>query len=145
MYCRYETYDELYDYCYRVAGTVALMSVPVMGVDKSYKVRPCCFGALCLVPLPDLTRCRCWRACAECPACTLPPTHSPTPGPLPTSPQQGPLDAVYRSALALGTANQLTNILRDVGEDAGQRNRIYVPLEELAAFKIKEEEVGWSG
>ena len=36
---RYESYEELYDYCYRVAGTVALMSVPVMGVDKAYKVR----------------------------------------------------------------------------------------------------------
>ena len=48
---------------------------------------------------------------------------------------------MYRSALALGTANQLTNILRDVGEDASQRNRIYVPLDELAAFKIREEEV----
>jgi phytoene synthase len=48
---------------------------------------------------------------------------------------------VYRAALALGTANQLTNILRDVGEDAAQRNRIYVPLDELAAFKIREEEV----
>ena len=35
---RYENFDELYDYCYRVAGTVALMSVPVMGVDKNYKV-----------------------------------------------------------------------------------------------------------
>ncbi len=48
---------------------------------------------------------------------------------------------MYRSALALGTANQLTNILRDVGEDASQRNRIYVPLDELAAFKIREDEV----
>ena len=47
---RYQTYDELYDYCYRVAGTVALMSVPVMGVDKAYKVRACC---ICLV----------WAAC----------------------------------------------------------------------------------
>lgn len=54
---------------------------------------------------------------------------------------QGPLEHVYRAALALGTANQLTNILRDVGEDASQRNRIYVPLEDLAAFKIREEEV----
>ncbi len=35
---RYETYDELYGYCYRVAGTVALMSMPVMGVDPTYKV-----------------------------------------------------------------------------------------------------------
>jgi hypothetical protein len=54
---------------------------------------------------------------------------------------QGPLERVYRAALALGTANQLTNILRDVGEDASQRNRIYVPLEDLSAFKIREEEV----
>ena len=48
---------------------------------------------------------------------------------------------MYRAALALGTANQLTNILRDVGEDAYQRNRIYVPLEELDRFKISEKEV----
>jgi phytoene/squalene synthetase len=44
---------------------------------------------------------------------------------------QGPLEPVYRAALALGTANQLTNILRDVGEDLVTRNRIYVPLDEL--------------
>lgn len=57
-------------------------------------------------------------------------------------PAQGlPLEPVYRAALALGTANQLTNILRDVGEDASQRNRIYVPLDELAQFGIAEEEV----
>ena len=36
---RYETFDELYEYCYRVAGTVALMSTPIMGVDPRYKVR----------------------------------------------------------------------------------------------------------
>jgi phytoene/squalene synthetase len=47
---------------------------------------------------------------------------------------------VHRAALALGTANQLTNILRDVGEDAVQRNRIYVPRDELAAFDISEAE-----
>jgi len=35
---RYDTFDELYEYCYRVAGTVALMSMPVMGVDKKYQV-----------------------------------------------------------------------------------------------------------
>ncbi|KIY95880.1 phytoene synthase, partial [Monoraphidium neglectum] len=34
---RYHSYDELYEYCYKVAGTVALMSVPVMGVDPKYK------------------------------------------------------------------------------------------------------------
>jgi hypothetical protein len=36
---RYETYDELYEYCYRVAGAVGLMSMPVMGIDPIYKVR----------------------------------------------------------------------------------------------------------
>ena len=49
---------------------------------------------------------------------------------------------VYKAALGLGTANQLTNILRDVGEDATERNRIYVPTEELAQFGISESEVG---
>eukprot|EP00798_Chlamydomonas_sp_ICE-L_P032138 gene32138-16663_t len=87
---RYETYDELYEYCYRVAGTVSLMSMPVMGIDPNYK---------------------------------------------------GPMDAVYKSALALGTANQLTNILRDVGEDVQQRDRIYVPLDELAEYGITEQEI----
>jgi phytoene/squalene synthetase len=48
---------------------------------------------------------------------------------------------VYRAALALGTANQLTNILRDVGEDVNERNRIYVPLDELDQFGIRKSEV----
>ncbi|KAG2428559.1 hypothetical protein HYH02_014363 [Chlamydomonas schloesseri] len=87
---RYETFDELYEYCYRVAGTVALMCMPIMGIEPSYK---------------------------------------------------GQLEPVYRAALALGTANQLTNILRDVGEDAYQRNRIYVPLDELDKYGISEKEL----
>ena len=37
---RYETFDELYEYCYKVAGTVGLMTTPVMGGDPTYKVRP---------------------------------------------------------------------------------------------------------
>ena len=37
---RYRTYDELYGYCYKVAGTVALMTTPVMGIDPGYPVRP---------------------------------------------------------------------------------------------------------
>lgn len=40
----------------------------------------------------------------------------------------------------LGMAFQLTNIIRDVGEDA-RRNRIYIPLEDLATFKVTEEEI----
>jgi len=87
---RYQTFDELYEYCYRVAGTVGLMSTPIMGIDPAY---------------------------------------------------HGPMDKVYGAALALGTANQLTNILRDVGEDAAQRNRIYVPLEDMDRFGITEREV----
>ena len=87
---RYENYDGLYEYCYRVAGTVALMSTPIMGVDPTYK---------------------------------------------------GPLEPVYKAALALGTANQLTNILRDVGEDAETRSRVYLPLDELDQFGISENEV----
>lgn len=87
---RYETFDELYEYCYRVAGTVGLMTMPVMGIDPAYK---------------------------------------------------GSMESVYKAALALGTANQLTNILRDVGEDARERNRIYLPLEDLDKFGISEQEV----
>jgi phytoene synthase len=41
---------------------------------------------------------------------------------------------------ALGKALQLTNILRDVGNDA-QRGRIYIPLSDLKAFGVTEEEV----
>jgi phytoene synthase len=35
----------------------------------------------------------------------------------------------------LGTAFQLTNIIRDVGEDA-RKNRIYLPIEELKRFEV---------
>ncbi len=43
-------------------------------------------------------------------------------------------------AADLGIALQLTNILRDIQEDAG-RDRIYLPREELAAFGYSEEEL----
>jgi phytoene synthase len=43
-------------------------------------------------------------------------------------------------AVALGLALQLTNILRDVGPDAA-RDRLYLPLEDLAAFGVSEEDV----
>jgi phytoene synthase len=35
----------------------------------------------------------------------------------------------------LGTAFQLTNIIRDVGEDA-RKNRIYLPMDELKRFEV---------
>jgi len=40
----------------------------------------------------------------------------------------------------LGLAFQLTNIIRDVGEDA-RRNRIYIPLDELARYHVSEEDI----
>ncbi|XXG65807.1 hypothetical protein AAC387_Pa05g3421 [Persea americana] len=86
---RYKNFDELYLYCYYVAGTVGLMSVPVMGIA------------------PDS------KASTEC---------------------------VYNAALALGIANQLTNILRDVGEDA-RRGRIYLPQDELACSGLSEDDI----
>eukprot|EP01026_Neomeris_dumetosa_P045021 TRINITY_DN38160_c0_g1_i1.p2 TRINITY_DN38160_c0_g1~~TRINITY_DN38160_c0_g1_i1.p2 ORF type:complete len:405 (+),score=52.35 TRINITY_DN38160_c0_g1_i1:813-2027(+) len=87
---RYNNFDELYGYCYRVAGTVGLMSTPVMGIEEQYSDQ---------------------------------------------------MYEIYKAALSLGTANQLTNILRDVGEDLRERNRIYVPVDELEEFGISEEDM----
>jgi len=44
------------------------------------------------------------------------------------------------AAMNLGVALQLTNILRDVGEDA-RRDRIYLPMEDLEKYGISEEEI----
>ena len=87
---RYATFAELELYCYRVAGTVGLMTQAVMGVDPAYTSAP-------------------W------------------------SERPDPTEA----AVALGIANQLTNILRDVGEDRG-RGRIYLPQEDLQRFHYSE-------
>jgi 15-cis-phytoene synthase len=89
---RYDTFADLELYCYRVAGTVGLMSTTVMGIDTERQTAP-------------------W--------------HS-----------QEPIDPTPQ-AIALGIANQLTNILRDVGEDA-RRGRIYLPLEDLQTFNYTE-------
>lgn len=86
---RYKNFDELYMYCYYVAGTVGLMSVPVMGMAPESKATT---------------------------------------------------ESVYSAALALGIANQLTNILRDVGEDA-RRGRIYLPQDELAQAGLSDEDI----
>jgi phytoene synthase len=40
----------------------------------------------------------------------------------------------------LGIALQLTNILRDIGEDA-RRDRIYLPLEDLARYRVHAEDI----
>lgn len=78
---RYETFDELYVYCYRVASVVGLMSSEIFGYTE-------------------------------------------------------PKTLDY--AEALGIAMQLTNILRDVGEDA-RMGRIYLPQEDLRRFNYTEE------
>lgn len=92
---RYETFEELHLYCYRVAGTVGLMSNAVLGTA------------------PPLDRTVPWY--------------------------RGDRGAYVPEgeAVALGIANQLTNILRDVGEDA-RRGRIYLPLEDLERFNYSE-------
>lgn len=85
---RYDNFDELHLYCYRVAGTVGLMSLPVFGCARGFS------------------------------------------------------DEVAREpALSLGVAFQLTNILRDVGEDAVQRGRVYLPQEDLKRFGVTEKQI----
>ncbi len=93
---RYQTFDELKLYCYRVAGTVGLMSNAVLGIRDHHTNVP-------------------WKRDQ--------PVYIPT-----------------QEAIALGIAMQLTNILRDVGEDAG-RGRIYLPLDDLASFNYTEQDL----
>ena len=45
-----------------------------------------------------------------------------------------------RPAEALGVAMQLTNFLRDIGED-WRRGRVYLPLEDLERFEYREEDL----
>ncbi len=52
--------------------------------------------------------------------------------------QTDPATTAY--AHKLGLALQLTNIIRDVGEDA-MRGRIYLPLDELQRFDVKAHEI----
>ena len=80
---RFRNFDELRDYCYKVASAVGLVCIEIFG----YK------------------------------------------------------DARAREhAVDLGLAMQLTNIIRDVKEDA-ERDRIYIPLEEIEACGYSEEEL----
>lgn len=48
--------------------------------------------------------------------------------------------ATLRYAADLGLAFQLTNIIRDVGEDA-RRNRIYLPMDELEQFNVSASDI----
>lgn len=78
---RYQTFDDLQYYCYRVAGVVGRLIVRILGFTNNQTL-------------------------------------------------------MY--AEKLGLALQLTNIIRDVGEDA-RNNRIYLPLDELKKFNVNEE------
>lgn len=80
---RYETFEELYDYSFKVASIVGLMTSQVFG----YKSKE-----------------------------------------------------ALGYAVDLGIAMQLTNILRDVGEDL-QRNRIYLPKQDLDHFGVTEQQL----
>ena len=79
----FETFDELYVYCYKVAAVVGLMTSEIFGYSDK-------------------------RA--------------------------------LEHAIELGIAMQLTNILRDIGEDV-DRGRIYLPLEDLRRFNYSSEEL----
>lgn len=80
---RFDTADELKEYCYHVASAVGLVSIEIFGYTD-------------------------------------------------------PATRVY--AEQLGYALQWTNIMRDVGEDAGE-GRIFLPLEDLSQFGLTEEEL----
>jgi phytoene synthase len=80
---RYETFEQLELYCYRVASVVGLLSIEIFGY-------------------------------------------------------QNPAARDY--AVYLGKALQLTNILRDVKNDAA-RGRIYLPQSELKKFNVSEAEI----
>jgi len=80
---RFETFDQLYRYCYQVASVVGLTIVHIFGFD--------------------------------------------TPSALPL-------------AEKCGVAFQLTNILRDIREDA-ERGRVYLPAEDLRSFGVAAEDL----
>ena len=50
-------------------------------------------------------------------------------------------DSLRESAVSLGIAMQLTNILRDVGEDFRDNNRIYLPSDLLLHYGIRIDEL----
>ncbi|GAA3358911.1 phytoene/squalene synthase family protein [Saccharopolyspora gregorii] len=61
---------------------------------------------------------------------------------LPVLGTTGPREHAAPHAAALGFAFQLTNFLRDVGEDL-DRGRVYLPADELAAFGVDTDRLHW--
>jgi len=62
---------------------------------------------------------------------------------LPVLGTRGPRAEAEPAAMALGTAFQLTNFLRDVGEDL-DRGRVYLPADVLSAHGVDRELLTWS-
>ncbi|WP_405015076.1 phytoene/squalene synthase family protein [Kitasatospora sp. NBC_01539] len=54
----------------------------------------------------------------------------------------GPQDEAAPHAAGLGVAFQITNFIRDVGEDL-DRGRVYLPCDQLAAHGVDRELLGW--
>ncbi len=50
-------------------------------------------------------------------------------------------DNIREPALSLGVAFQITNILRDVGEDAVKRGRVYLPQRDMERFGVTEQQI----
>lgn len=50
--------------------------------------------------------------------------------------KKGITDSLKESAVSLGVAMQLTNILRDIGEDYSENKRVYVPTELLQRHQV---------
>lgn len=50
-------------------------------------------------------------------------------------------EAAFKHALQLGYAFQLTNFLRDIGEDWDERRRVYLPQDELAQFGLTNSDI----
>jgi 15-cis-phytoene synthase len=48
---------------------------------------------------------------------------------------------LHSSVINLGVAMQITNILRDIGEDYHEKTRIYLPGEELSHFQYSQEDL----
>ncbi|SUM30895.1 squalene synthase-like protein [Staphylococcus gallinarum] len=55
--------------------------------------------------------------------------------PILTSSNENNFEQAEEAAIALGKAMQITNILRDVGEDF-QNGRIYLSVEKLAQYRV---------
>lgn len=49
-------------------------------------------------------------------------------------------EQLKEAAIFLGIGMQLTNILRDIGEDKAERNRIYLPKQVMDQFGYTEQE-----